>query len=354
MLQAFSCDGVTGMQVDRFPASSFTWERRLSAAGEATVTVPLDGTFTKTQLRQRFEPWSRILVLERDGVPEYAGYITNRGYTMGSSSLTLKCGDLWSLLHRRGAWDHTAPNVEKWKQTVTGSLAQQASAAVLRGRTGPADPPMGMPVTLPGFGGTSVTRTYYGYHMQTVGEVLDDLMDEGLDVYFKPRWIVNGDVDWEMQAGVDWVSPDAGTRDLYVTAKGSPVMGFSEDGDASRITNNARWAGEGSEVDMLVRSNRNAASSYPLLDRVSEKKDVTDTGQLTALANRDLAMYGQPTSSWSFDVQAGTPLDVGSTVRLHFDGDPWIADGFHERRVVGVSGDMSDRVKITVQPTGGA
>jgi hypothetical protein len=120
------------------------------------------------------------------------------------------------------------------------------------------------------------------------------------------------------------------------------------------VTNNARYVGEGSEVDMLVRSNRNVESPYPLLDRITDKKNISNVNQLAALAGQDLVAYAQPTFQWNFKVAADTPIDVGDTVRLWFDGDPWIEDGYHDRRVVKISGDLSEQMTVSVQPTGGA
>jgi len=351
MLQAFSCDAITGAIVDEVPVSAFTWARLLSARGDGSATIPIDGTFSKAALSDLLLHWGRILRLDRDGQTVYGGYITGRPYQRGRSSIGVDLADLWTLLGRRGAWDHNAPNVELWKQTVTGSLAHHAAQAILRGRTGPTLPAMGMPVTVPGFGGTAVTRTYYGYNVETVEDVLADLLDEGLDIYFEPRNIANGDFDWIMRAGPAWTS--GVQREFHVTADDA-ITGFSENSDALRVTNNARYVGEGSEVDMLVRSQRNTASPYPLLDRVTDKKNISNVSQLTALAYQDLATFAQPTFQWEFTVTANTPIDVGDVVRLWFDGDPWIADGYHDRRVVKISGDLSEQKKIAVQPTGGA
>lgn len=354
-LQAYSADALTGAQIDRIPVSAFSYSRLLSAGGEGSATIPLDGTFTNAQLDDLLREWSRIIVLERDGVVEYMGYVLGESYTRGQASTTVKLGDLWSLFKRRGAWDHGAPHVEAWETTVTGNLAYQGTQAILRGRSGPPLPSLAMPVTLPGtHPGPSVTRTYYGYNVEMVADVLSDLLAEGLDIYLKPRWIGNGDTDWLYQGGPAWTS--GVTHEFYVTASASDVVGFSSESDALRVTNNARYIGEGSEVDMLVRSQRDTASPYPLLDRATQVKHISDVGQLSALAGQDLITYGTPTKQWNFSVLADHPVDVGDTVRLHFDGDPRIPDGWHTRRVVKVSASVPgpDVKTIGVQPTGGA
>lgn len=354
--QAYSCDAITGVQIDRIPLSAWSYSRLLSAGGSGSVNVPLDGSFSRAQLKDLLQPLSRMITIERDGVVEYMGFVAHPPkYVRGQGAVSVQLEDLWSLFARRGAWDHGALNVEKWKATVSGSLAFQAAQAVVRGRdSGPPFPQMGMPVTLPGFGGPSVSRTYFGYNIEVVDDVLSDLLAEGLDIYFRPRWITSGDADWLMEAGPAWSS--GVTREFFVTADRSDVTGFSETGNASLVTNNARYVGEGSEQDMLVRSQRNTASPYPLLDRTTQVKHISDVGQLSALAGQDLVTYGAPTLQWEFSVLGDSPVDVGDTVRLHFDGDPWIDDGWHTRRVVGVSATMPgpDVKSISVQPVGGA
>lgn len=353
--QAYSCDAITGAVVDRIPFSAFSYNRLLSAGGNGSVTVPLNSTYPKSQLASLLQEWSRIIVLERDGVVEYMGYSVGDRYTRGQSSVTVQLGDAWSMFGRRFAVDHTVSGVEQWKTTVVGNLAYQAAQAVLRGRTGSSAPNSQFPVTIPGFtGGTSVSRTYYGYHLDYVSDVLEDLMSEGLDLYFDPAWIASGAASWFMRGGPAWSS--GATHEFYVTADRSEVAGFSADSDAARVTNNADRIGEGSEVDMLVRSNRNAASPYPLLELATQSKSVSNVAQLSALAAQDLITFGSPTSQWEMSVLGDSPVDVGDTVRIHLDGDPWIPDGWHTRRVVKVSVSLPgpDVKTIGLQPTGGA
>lgn len=353
-LMAHVCNGLTGQRIDTIPMESYSYERCLSAGDSgSSITISLDGTFDPATLRGLIEPWRRIIAIERDGSLEYMGYSMGYPrYQRGQSSLTIRLVDLWSLLSHRGGWDHSYPNLEKWRITVTDTLPGLAEAAILRGRTGPALPSMAFPLTLVGgYSGPVFARRYYGYHMEMVTDILSDLMTEGLDIYFRPRWQTNGDADWLFQADANWSSGNV--RDYSVTAPGSPISSFSEQIDATRVTNNARYAGEGSEQDMLVRSSRNTASPYPLLDRVTNVKQIDKVDPLVAMANQDLITYMMPTSQWEFSIAASAAVDVGDLALLHFDGDPVIPDGYHPRRVVKISGDESDFKTVSVQSTGG-
>lgn len=353
MFQAYSCDGITGATIDRLAVSSFQWEQLLSAGGEGTARLPLDDTYTIPQLRQLTQHWSNLLALEYNGRLLYMGYVYDYDYELATDELVLKLTDLWAMLDSRGAWDHSHPNVEKWSVTKTASIHQHTSDAIIRARdTGPARPRMEWPLTIPGVPqDTPVKKTSYGYHLQMVGDVLQEAIDEGLDIFFEPRWIRNGDTDWLTHMDIGWGT--GRTHEFYVTSPMSAVFNFKERSDGSRITNNARRVGEGSEQDMLVRSNRNTDSPYPLRDRVTPSKHVKDVDTLRRQVNADLAAYGAPTTEWEFQVHINQGVRVGDIVLLHFYGNRWITNGWHRRRVVRISGQMDEFLTVVLQPTGG-
>ncbi|MDR6867536.1 hypothetical protein J2Y69_002140 [Microbacterium resistens] len=347
-------DGITGTTIDRIPVTRFTWERLLSAGGDGQATIPLGGAFSTAALRDLTRPWSRKLSLHRFGRVEFDGYITSRAYNRGSNTITVGLGDLWSLLRRRIAVDHSVSGAERWQATVTGSLAVQANAAIVWARdTYTGIPWASFPLTIPGHGVEPVvTRTYYGYHLRTVMEHIQTLMDEGLDVYFRPWVPFAGTIGWYMHAGIGWTS--GVTWDAYATAARGDVTKLSVTEDASRVINNSIRVGEGSEVDMLTRSNVNATSGLPLLERVTQSKTISDGPHLEKLTLEDLRMYGGPTEQWDVAVPADHPVDIGDTMNILMSGDAWVPDGQYFRRVVKTSGDLAGVKTIGLQPVGGA
>lgn len=355
MFQAFVVDGQTGAIDDMIPVTDFRWEKALSAGSSGTCSVPLDGTHTQAQLGDLFRHWRKIFVLVYNNRALFGGYVTSHTYKLGDGVIQAHLTDLWGLTERRLAVDGSAPNAEKWSLTETVAREQHASNALIRARdTFPSDPDPRIPVTIPGFSSASapVKRSWFGYHFQTVNEVWRLLMDEGLDIYFEPRWIGNGDFDWIMRAGMGWQSGKE--HEFYVNVPESDVSGFSTTYDGARITTAAYRLGEGSEQDMLARSDRKLGSIFPRLDRVTASKKVSDAAQLAALADNDLVMYRSSTAQWEFEVPVSTGIEPGDLVTLNFDGDPVIPSGFTTRRVVSVSGDMSEFMTVRVQPAGGA
>ena len=354
MWRAFVCD-VVGTMLDMVPISDAKWERKLSAGSGGELTVVLDGTHSPALIDTLFQKhWARIIVLEYNGKARFGGYIVGDDYTHGTSVLKLKLIDLWGLLDRRGAWAGLASPLAKWKLTETHSLAGHAANALIRARdTQPADPEPDIPVTIPGQGTGTIKRTWYGYHYQTVGEVWKLLMDEGLDIYLEPRWAsTDYQFDWLFQAAPDWESGT--TREYSVTADDPEITDLTQSRDGTRITTSAYRVGEGSEQDMLMRSNRALGAGLPRLDRVTASKSVSDGEQLALMATNDLKVYRRATRQWEFKSLVSTGIDVGDRVRIHVDGDPVIPNGWHERRVVAVRGGLSGFMTVKVQPIGGA
>jgi hypothetical protein len=352
----FSVDTITGGDKEQIPVSDFQWSTLLSAGGSATVTIQLDEVlgYSLSDRQALFAEWARTIVLDWDGTVRFAGIVTGGGYDKSARTLTLTLRDLWGLWARRGAWDHHAPNMELWSITYTSmTLGTLAKRAVQRGTDGPPIPTMDLPITLPTDVSGSISRSYYGYQIDLVGDVLDDLLAEGLDIDFRGRW-VSGAFDWQMLN-----DPSTGSHEWNVDADDGGVAGFREKRDADRVTNNSRVIGEGSGRDMLVRSNRNLSSTLPLLDRIETRKNISDETQAAAIADKNLDLYASPTIAWEFEIAAdGDPgagdLFLGDTAKLVLSGDPWLGSGVFTRRIVKLSGSLGEQLTVTCHETGGA
>jgi hypothetical protein len=307
---------------------------------------------TDEQFEDLIAHWKRTVVLEHNGVVRFAGLIENDEQVARGVKLTLT--DIWGLWRRRGAWDHNAASIAAWSVSYTGlSLRTLCKRAVQRGTTGPASPPISLPITLEADVAGALDRWYFGYHLETVGDVLDDLALEGVKIDFRGRWLADF-LDWQMLT-----DPDPGVmHEWWVDAPGGKgVTNFRRHRDGSKTTNNSIFVGEGAEEAMLVASQADEASDLPLLDRIDSRKYVTDTVQLQRLADEGAVVFGPPTDAWSFDILAnGDPgasgVMLGDTVRLWFAGHWRIPDGSYDRRVTRIEGNITgENVTITVQPT---
>lgn len=354
-----SYDTTTGDRLEELQAEDYDWDRKLSAGAGQSCIIPIDGSgFTKTQLRNLTAHWSRTLVLENDNGVVAGGIVRRR--RIAGRKILLSLTDLWGLWERRGGWgdDPRPGNLELWSISYTNlSRGTLAKRAVQRG-TAPFSgefllPEPGMPITFPADESGDIDLTYYGYNLEYVADVLDDLLMEGLDIDFRPR-IVDGKLDWHMRN-----DPNSNLWEWEVNAEDGGVSNFEEDSDGARMTNNGIIVGEGQGTEMLARSNRDVESGLPLLERLESRKSVSDAAQASRMSTRLLSDYKKPTESWNFDVLAsGTPkvqdLRLGDTARLGFYNDVWQPDGKVNRRITRITGGMREKVTIYCQSTGGA
>lgn len=359
--KAFVCDTVSGDVRSVLPVSAFSWGRLLNGGASGSATVQLrDPVVSALAVRSLTVPVSNTLVLERDGVVLFAGLIWSRGYSHATGELTLDLQDLWSVWSRRLAGDASASVMADVNLVYSAlSPATIAKRVITEGITGPADSNRPLPITFPADVAGSMSRTYYGYHFATVAEVLDDLMNEdnGPDIDFLPRW-VSGKLNWLMRAGTEGTPKlSSGSWDWNLSAPDAGPTRLTLVEDAAKLTTNAVSLGEGMERKMLTRSNRIINPIYPSLQMVTAHKTESNTTRLTARANSDLKTYGKPTEQWAFDIMAsGTPsvadLQLGGTVRVFSKGDPWVPDGWNDNRLIGFSGDLTERVSLQFQPMG--
>ena len=343
------CDTVTGERLDMLQAESASGSRLLSAAGGGSVSLLLRDNVSVDILRDLTRPWARSVVIERDGVVQYAGPIVSR-HRQGDR-VTLDTEDLWAIWQRRQVIDHNVVDPELWSVKYTGtSLRTLAKRAVQLATSGPPLPLITLPIALePDVSGT-IDRTFYGYHFPMVADVLGDLMDEGLEVDFRPRW-VGGNLNYQMVTDF----PNDLTHEWIYNGIGDIVV-LSQDEDGSRMTNKMRVIGEGSEKKTLNDSRRNFDTDLPQLDRVEDRKTITDEGAVGRMADYLLGKYTEPTREIKIEVPADKAVNVrpGQAHRLFFADDAWLGTAAHWRTVTKVETSLLDTTKITFQTTGGS
>lgn len=356
--QAYSVDTITGGDVTPIPMAAFRWARLLSLGAKGSITVPLEATTDVAELKALTALWARTIVLEQDGAVVYAGICVGR--RANGATLDVELTDLWGLWARRGAWESSqvSPGVDRdvelWEETYTGlSLGTLVKRAVQRGTIGYPVPEMGLPLTLPADEAGIHSATYYGYHLDVVADVIDDLVLRGVEVDFRPRWL-SGSLDWELLT-----DPTPTVHEWDVTAADGGVAEFNAEDDGLRMSNNVHVVGQGMGRAMLVESSRNPGSSLPLLDRIDPRKMITTLDELLSMAQNGLVEFQQATDSWWFQVLAhGSPkiseVKPGDTARLTFSGHNWIDDGTYDRVITRIEGTLNESVRITCQPTGGA
>lgn len=366
--QAFICDTMTGAVKNPVKLSSCTYGRMLNAtAGTKQATMPLlDKTNRSLDLDDLLDPIRNSLRLDWDGTPVYGAVIGDATDNLDDTSVSFPHMDLWWFLGKRLGVDRTAAHVETTSETYTSlDLGTIAKRRVQLATTGDASRNLALPITYPGDASGGITRTFYGYDLQILADQLTDIVNEGPDIDFQPQK-VGGALNYLMRVGRT-ATPDltGGPWEWRASGTKPNIFGVTRLVSGQKLTNNAVVIGEGSEVDMLVRSEPDLTSPYPLMDNIDAHKDVHDVAQASALAAANLNAFKRPTVQWAGSIMAnGMPdkygvltaatvadLIPGGTAKIWVQDHPRIPDGWATTRVIGYSGDISSlKVDLQLQP----
>lgn len=337
--------------------STCGWARVLNGGSGGQATFELgDPVVSEVIGLYDLYPGQFLIVVEWDGSPVYAGFIEDHSYDYDTKKLTVSHKDIWSLWDDRRVLSDRSANLSKSKIVYTGlTLSTIAKRLVQVGTAGSG---FGVPIVFPADVSGSSARTYYGYDLMTVGEALNELVEQenGPEIDFQPRWTSAGTLEWVMRVGSDLGGPmleyemgaaDPGARGLWIKT------------DASALTTHAYGIGEGTEVDMLVRLSQSAnIADYPARESTETFKDVKSGPQLQGLAQEYIRAHNQATRQAGMQVLAGgnhkaNSIQLGADVRWNVRNDPYFTTGFRNWRIIQFSGDLGDWVTLEFQQKGG-
>ncbi|MHC6176246.1 hypothetical protein [Glutamicibacter sp. X7] len=329
------------------------WSRQPNAGATHTHRFKVSDPATAAHIGAGIlDPLESVIVIEDAGVVIYAGFIWEDSYSLEEQALTVTNEDIWSLLDLRLIAQDRTSTITSWKQTYSGlsydtiakRIMQLATSGI--GRT--------IPINYESDYTGGETRTYYGYNLDTALDALTELMDldDGIDIDFRPEWAPDGSLQWTMRTGS--LSPESQTIEVNMVAQHNDVKGVTYKRSARELATVQLGVGEGSGVDMLVRS---ATAAGPLqIEVIDEFKNVKDGTQLqrnttAALAARKLI------EQIDFSIRADSPrignmwnLKPGTLVRWYSLGDPRIPDGWHLWEIIKYSGNVtSDWIKLELQ-----
>lgn len=403
----------TGRRITQIPVADASWSMVHRGVGEVSVDIPLGASDFARFERQIIEGlWpSPILypspglypthnsgvwragdglraeflaaltpgrcflaALEGDTVLE-AGPIWAHDYDHGSSMLKVKAAGLRSLFDHRVVMGVVASGAAaaEWSGTYSAlSLATIAKRLIelAMSHTG-GELPIVLPDDETAAADADHTRTYYGYDLGRLGDRIDALMGviDGPDIALQPRLTADRmGIEWVMRAGTEaepLLSQAGGDHVFDSRVPRGGVGGISVSRDASGLASRAWESGEGMERSRVIEFAADTSpldNGFPLLESVGSHSTVSERSTLQAWASSDLRSSLRPWMSWSFTAQTNHP----GTPKLgaYRPGDwckVWVSaghnylslllpEGYHRARVMQVTGDMSDTVKITLAP----
>lgn len=345
------CHTETGRREGILPIENPPWARVLneSGTGQASFVV---GDVDSSGMPGRYlsEPILRTLVFEESGIPVFAGIIWDRVYDRDKGKVTVSYADINSIFGKRLVAAYSSAGMQGtsvgWSSY---SLGTQLKRVIQNATTGTK---FALPIVFPADVAGSAAREYKGYHMPITADAMRELIETqyGPDVDFIPEYASNGELRHRLV-----VDPPPSLLVWNLTAPKDGAVGLQVREDAREVVTHVIATGQGTEVDMLVRSAISGASPYPALVKVVNHGQVENGTELQALANAELAANLEPTEQWSFSVIIGeeyklSQLFPGAGVRAYMQNDPWMDDGFYYLRLIGFSGDFGSKVDLQFQP----
>ncbi|ASN38994.1 hypothetical protein CGQ24_08185 [Arthrobacter sp. 7749] len=299
-----------------------------------------------------FDPLDRVIVVEDGGVVTYAGFLWDDVYDDDAGTLEVTHDDIWSILELRLIAEDRTASIRTWKKTYSGLSYDTIAKRIMQLATSGIG--RNIPIRYEDDYTGGETRTYNGYNLDTALDALTEIMDldDGPDIDFRPEWAEDGSLRWTMRTGD--LSPEGQTIEVNLAAPKTELKGIKYQRSARNMATLQVGIGEGSGVDMLVRTaSRSGAFT---LDVIDEFKNIKDNIQLqknttSALAARKLI------SQIDFSIRADSPrfgnmwdLKPGTLVRWFSRGKPRIPDGWHTSEIIRYSGNVtSDWIDLELQ-----
>lgn len=352
--RVWACDTITGNRLNVIPVADFSWARAFNGKSDGSATIKVqDPDVKKLDLPGLIVERATTLVYEVGGQVRAAGVVGDTDYDKDTGTLTVPHSDIWKILEDRLVIKHGAANI-KTEKLVYGPLSK---GTIAKGIVQEAVAPggwYGLPIVFPADVAGTETRTYYGYQMQEVQDALKELMesDGGPDIDFVPQWGASGSLEWVMRAAPGLTSP--GVWEHNLDAAKPTAVNVRARTDTSQFTNNAFVTGEGTEKNVLYRSNPSADHSRPAAENAAAFKGVTSDGVLGQLAVERSRVLSVPTRQYSASVlkDNSAGLALGDTVRLYAAADPWLPKGWSTHRLIKFSGSLAQKISLEFQPTG--
>lgn len=371
----FLCDTVTGKFKRTIPVSDVGWGMKVNDAGTVTASLPVESReLERLDIRAATTPVRQSLGIAYDGNILECGPIWGRKYNPAKEQLELTAAGLWSIFDRRkavlqstlAAGQSPAKGIWVITKNDLGSIARELVRASTQ------DNPWGggLNIVLPADNpGTAKKRTYNGYDLAWIGNRLRELsaVTNGPDIRFRPRFNATDPttVEWVMEYGTDdqpllqQVGPD---YQFDATREKGGIVELGVDEDATGIAARAYQPGSGQEKNMKLAyatSTELLALGWPWTEVDEAKKDVEDQDILQDGADELLASSKSPWQQWTINVRADQNPKLGIyqpgdwAVLQIPEGHPVIDPGAVRIRIMGISGDESTKVKLTVAPIQG-
>lgn len=344
-----AADLLTGAIREEIPFTTFTWTHTLNKPGAFSGTLPLRHP---KATRANLDPSRTLIHVERGGLIVWSGILWTVQADQASTTVTCGAEGWWSYFRRRSL--RVAKTYAAQDQT-SGIVADLLNYA-----QGVAGGNIGVALSAPA-SGVLRDQSYLATDRVTIGTEVERLaaLQNGFDFAVEAAW--SGPT---VAATFTTYYPQRGIRTQLVWDIAANIQGLSQTIDGTRQGNQVDMVGAGDGQDMLISTAVDLSTvgiTYPLLDFVSQHKEVTNTSTLSAHAALMLSQSSLPVEMFPGVLVNDSPDSAIGSFRT---GDSvWITgrDGYivasSFQRIteysVAVNSEGRESVSVIFTPTGG-
>jgi hypothetical protein len=355
----------SGRRILDLPFMTASWTDVLNDAEDIRAKVTLnDRQIRQLDLYNASLPGKTFIVVEDEQLT-VGGIVWSRNYDRDAGTLELIGKGIWSWLDHRVVLPPMADTDRVTNEDGSANVAFDTGFSnadysdIARGIVAQMMSWDGgsMPVVLPAILGGTHTENYTGAELNLAGDMMRNLtgLEDGPDIRFVPRRTADGlGYEWLLMVGAPRITSTTVTEwDMSVPK--TPITGLTVQEDASSMAAQV-WAsgGRGSDSALIerVRDETTLGQGFPLFEKVkSLSNTVKDPATAIRHGMEEVRTSQAPTQVWDFKVRRDNRLGIygaGFPCRIKTHGDPFIPDGWHDRRIMAMSG-SSDSDDITIK-----
>lgn len=369
-MKAYLADLLTGRMLVELPYTKCSWSQTLNDTDCVSVTIPMYARNIRSRadvsvldLRNIATIGMTAVIVEDDGIT-VGGPLMERSYDSDGQSLSLEASGLWTYFDHRtilpvaaktkalidadGNPDSsldTAYTKTTWN-TIVRNLVEQADAWNTSR----------MPIVYEDKTSGDNEMSYSAVDLTRVGEALTNITERqnGVDIGFFPRRTVDS-LGWEWLLSTGHSLLGGEEHRLSTTSPNMAIGGLkgTDSGD-----DYASWcwytAGKSDDRTLVCSAHNDTMVNLgaPIWESVdSSHSSVKLLATLQNYANQAAAVYWKPISGTELKLHRGYlektshmigDYNVGDYISFNTSNDPYYHDGWHRRRILGLSATSED------------
>lgn len=360
---------VTSGQIGpRINFESVSWSMELNGVESISMKLRKADLPVGLNLNYWLSPWWAGVVLFYNGTPIVAGPILSRP-NESFDIVSLNCGGIRSILSKRlvtkeftDDWSGLNKSIVSFSGLSLGTIAKRVVTQAMTKKAGALPISFALPdETVKN--DANHERNYRGFNLQNINahDVLTKLSNviDGPDIMFKPRLLRDNLLTFEMWTGTE-KQPRIYQKQTPVWDT-TPTKGYVS--EMSTVTTGSYQTyrtystGAGQDEGLLIKVSTNEGplqAGYPLLETVVNVGNSENATLVEGYGISNLFVNKEPLMEIQMTIRAdGTiPLGqfwAGDLVQVITQGWLSLPDGMTEMRLLSITGDSSDNIKVSLQ-----